>query len=113
MDKRPPTNLQNWNGGDDALATLPANTGLCVAVFVTTKGTTAALNETTRLAKDLGARITVLKMEAVPFWSPVEKPPVSLRTMRNCFPILHGNGAGRSHRQEGSAELFFGRGGTR
>ena len=47
-------------------------------IATTAEGTTSALNEARRLARDLDAHITLLKTKVVPFRFPLDKPPVSL-----------------------------------
>lgn len=90
-NKRTIQNFQESRGGDDAPHTSTLNSRLNVTVIATTqKGTTAALNEAWKLAKDLNAHITLLKMEVVPARFPLEKPPVSLgcTTRQQCSLVL-------------------------
>ncbi len=55
--------------------------GLCVTVLATTvEGTTAALNAAKWLTADLDARITILKMEVVPFPYPHYRHTESLKS---------------------------------
>lgn len=52
---------------------------LCVTVISTTEeGTTVALNAASALARDLDAKIVLLKVEVVPPRFPVNKPPIPL-----------------------------------
>jgi hypothetical protein len=91
VNERRTTNFRDSHGGADALRTLPSNPGLCVTVIATTpKGTTTALNEARRLATDLEAHITLLKLEVVPPRFPLHKPPISLdiTTRQQCSLVL-------------------------
>ena len=45
-------------------------------IFTSLKGTRAALQAAGKLARDLGARVTVLAAQVVPYPLPLEKPPV-------------------------------------
>lgn len=77
--KRTTSNFQKSHGRDNASRMSSSGPRLCVTVISTTaEGTTAALNAARWLAKDLEARITLLKMEAVPIRVPLDKPPVAL-----------------------------------
>jgi hypothetical protein len=90
-EKRPTPNFPESHGGDDGSGMLPSEPGLCVTVISTTPdGTIAALNAARCLAKDLGARITLLKMEVVPLRIPLDEPPVSLDfvTKQECSRVL-------------------------
>jgi hypothetical protein len=79
LNKKPTPNFQESRGGDRASRPSFSDPGLCVTVIATTdEGTTAALNAAGWLAKDLNARITLLKMEVVPARLPLYRPPVSL-----------------------------------
>ena len=91
IDKRPAQNSHELRGGADAFHGLTLNSPLNVTVIATTeRGTTAALNEARRLAQDLNARITLLKMEVVPSRFSLDKSPVSLdaTTKRQCSLVL-------------------------
>src|ERR1700676_752768 len=91
IEKRPTRKLHEWRSGYAATERSTLNAGLRVTVFATTeKGTTAALNEARRLAMDLDAHITLLKMVVVPRRFPLEKPPVSLdlTTKQQCSLVL-------------------------
>ncbi len=67
--------------GSDQTSHASSGHGLCVTVLATTEeGTTAALNAARWLAVDLDARITILKMEVVPFRFPLYRPLVSLKS---------------------------------
>src|SRR5216684_1027021 len=91
INKRPRQNLHESRGGDGSFHRSSLNSPLNVTVIATTeKGTTAALNEARRLAKDLDAHITLLKMEVVPRRFPLDKPPVSLdfTTKQQCSLVL-------------------------
>jgi hypothetical protein len=79
MKKRLTLNFHESSGRDDVSNTSPSGARLCVTVIATTaEGTTSALNEARRLARDLNAHITLLKIEVVPLRLPLDKPPVSL-----------------------------------
>jgi hypothetical protein len=79
MEKRPTPNFQEARTSDDVSGTSSSGARLCVTVIATTaEGTTSALNEARRLARDLDAHITLLKIEVVPLRFPLDKPPVSL-----------------------------------
>jgi hypothetical protein len=83
--------LHEWRSGQAATERPTLNAGLSVTVIATTeKGTTAALNEARRLAMDLNAHITLLRMEVVPRRFPLDKPPVSLdvTTKQQCSLVL-------------------------
>jgi hypothetical protein len=91
IDERPAQNLRELRGGDDAFHGLTLHSPLNVTVIATTeRGTTAALDEARRLAQDLNARITLLKIEVVPTRFPLDKSPVSLdaTTRRQCSLAL-------------------------
>jgi hypothetical protein len=91
INKRPIQNLRETRSGGDAFRRPTMNSGLSVTVIATTQeGTTAALNEGSRLAKDLNAHITLLKMEVVSPRFPLETPPVSLNftTKQQCSLLL-------------------------
>jgi hypothetical protein len=67
MNKNQAQNSWGTPGGDQTFYASPGH-GFCVTVLATTeKGTTAALNAAKWLAADLDAKITILKMEVVPF----------------------------------------------
>ena len=90
-EKRPTPNVPESDRGDDGSSTSPSDPGLCVTVISTTpEGTTAALNAARSLAKDLGVRITLLKMEVVPLRIPLDQPSVSLDfvTQQECSRVL-------------------------
>jgi hypothetical protein len=79
IKKRRTPNFQEARASDDVSGTSSSGTRLCVTVIATTaEGTTSALNEARRLARDLDAYITLLKIEVVPLRLPLDKPPVSL-----------------------------------
>jgi hypothetical protein len=79
IKKRPTPNFQEARASDDVPGTSSSGVRLCVTVIATTaEGTTSALNEARRLARDLDAHITLLKIEVVPLRFPLDKPPVSL-----------------------------------
>ena len=99
IDRRSAQNLHELRGGDDAFHSLTLNSQLNVTVIATTeRGTTAALNEARRLAQDLDARITLLKLEVIPSRFPLENPPVplDLTTKQVCSLVLQS-----SAREEG------------
>jgi hypothetical protein len=78
-EKRPTPNFQELRVRGDVPGTSSSGARLCVTVIATTaEGTTSALNEARRLARDLDAHITLLKIEVVPLRFPLDKPPVSL-----------------------------------
>jgi hypothetical protein len=78
MKKGPTPNCTGSHGGHSASRTSSSDPGLCVTVISTTlEGTTAALDAARWLAKDLGARITLLTMQVVPVRFPLDKPPVA------------------------------------
>src|SRR6202049_59932 len=79
IKKRPTPNVRESRVRDDVSGTLSSGARLCVTVIATTaEGTTSALNEARRLARDLDAHITLLKIEVVPLRFPLDKPPASL-----------------------------------
>src|SRR6202049_4773881 len=79
IKKRPTPNVRESRVRDDVSGTLSSGARLCVTVIATTaEGATCALNEASRLARDLDAHITLLKIEVVPLRFPLDKPPVSL-----------------------------------
>jgi hypothetical protein len=91
IEKWPIQKLHEWRSGHAATERSTLNAGLSVTVIATTeKGTTAALNEARRLAMDLDAHITLLKMVVVPRRFPLDKPPVSLdlTTKQQCSLVL-------------------------
>ena len=91
MNERPTLNFHEPRRGDNSFDRSSLNSPLNVTVIATTeKGTTAALNEARRLAKDLDAHITLLKMEVVPPRFPLDKPPVSVEftTKQQCSLVL-------------------------
>ncbi len=57
-------------------------------VFTSVKTTLAALREAGALASSLGARITLLVMQAVPFPLPLESPPVLLDWNEHRFRVI-------------------------
>ena len=79
MKKRPTLIFREPGGRDDVSSTSSSRARLCVTVIATTaEGTTSALNEARRLARDLDAHITLLKIEVVvPLRFPFDKPLVS------------------------------------
>ena len=98
MNKRPIANFEESRGGDSGSRAWSSSPRLCVTVIATTaEGTTAALNAARWLAKDLDAKIALLKMEVVPLHFPLDKPPVSLdfTTKQQCSLAL-----GSSAREE-------------
>jgi hypothetical protein len=95
-------NFQESFGGEDVSHTSPPGPRLCVTVVATTAaGTTAALNVARGLAKDLDAKIALLKMEVVPVRFPLDKPPVSLdfTVKQQCSLVL------RSSAREGDVTI--------
>lgn len=91
IEKWPTQKLHEWRSGHATTERPTLNAGLSVTVMATTeKGTTAALNEARRLAMDLNAHITLLRMEIVPRRFPLDKPPVSLdvTTKQQCSLVL-------------------------
>jgi len=94
MKKRPTQEPHGSLSGDDATERSILNVGFNVTVIATTeKGTTAALDEARRLARDLDARVTLLKMKIVRRRFPLDKPPVSLRvtTRQQCSLAVGSN----------------------
>jgi hypothetical protein len=90
-NQKPTTNFQEARSGDCLSRTSHSIPGLCVTVIsTTTEGTTAALNEATRLATDLEAHITLLRLEVVPLRFPLDRSPVSLdiATKRQCSLVF-------------------------
>jgi hypothetical protein len=72
-----PNFTESHDGNGGARSSLDPK--LCVTVVATTpEGTIAALNAAGWLAKDLGARVTLLAIEVVPNHFPLDQPPVSL-----------------------------------
>ena len=47
-------------------------------IFTSLKGTRAALQAAEKLACDLGARVTVLAAQVVPYPLPLERPPIAI-----------------------------------
>ena len=91
IEKRATQKFHQWRSGHAATERSTLNSGLSVTVIATTeKGTTAALNEARRLAMDLDAHITLLRMEVVPRRFSLDKPPVSLdaATKQQCSLVL-------------------------
>jgi hypothetical protein len=77
--KDPTLNFYEKRVKNDFLRTPSCDARLCVTVIATTaEGTTSALNEARRLAHDLSAHITLLKMAVVPPRLPLDKPPIPL-----------------------------------
>jgi len=90
-DKRATPNIPESRGGDKGSSTSHSDPGLCVTVISTTpNGTIAALNAARCLAKDLGARITLLKVEVVPLRIPLDESPASLAfaAQQQCSRVL-------------------------
>jgi hypothetical protein len=90
-NKKSTPNFQEPPSRENVSCRLPSNPGLSVTVIATSeRGTTAALNEARRLAKDLNAHITLLKMEVVPLRLPLDKSPVLLdiTTKQQCSLVL-------------------------
>ena len=78
-NKNPALSIKDWNGSSADSRTSPSGSRLCVTVISTNDdGTMAALDAAASLAKDLAAKIVLLKMEVVPNRFPVDKPPVSM-----------------------------------
>jgi hypothetical protein len=78
-NKKSTVNFKEFVGGQETSRTSASAHRLCVTVVPTTQeGTTAALNTAASLAKDLDAKIVLLKVEVVPSRFPVNKPPVTL-----------------------------------
>lgn len=74
-------------------------------VFTNREGTQAALRVAGKLAKDLGARITLLAVHEVPFYFPLEKPPVSLDFLeRNQIGLVSESGV---RAEEVRVEMFL------
>jgi len=91
IKKRPTPNFQEARASDDGCGTPSSGARLCVTVIATTdEGTTSALNEARRLARDLDAHITLLKIEVVPLRFPLDKPPASLEftIKKQCSLVL-------------------------
>jgi hypothetical protein len=75
IEKKPGPYFQASRGEENASRVDPLNHGLSVTVMATTvEGTTAALYAASGLAKDLNARITLLKMEVAQTHTGVDKP---------------------------------------
>ena len=78
-NKKSTVNFKDFVGGQGTSRTSTSAHRLCVTVIPTTEeGTTVALNAAASLAKDLDAKIVLLKLEVVPSCFPVNKPPVPL-----------------------------------
>ncbi|GEM_PF-1457416 len=78
-NKKPTLDFMEFVGGHGTSRVSPSGPRLCVTVIATTpKGTTVALNAASSLARDLDAKIVLLKVEVVPPRFPVNKPPVVL-----------------------------------
>ena len=60
---------------------------ICV-IFTSVESTLAALRKAGELASSLGARITLLALQAVPFPLPLESPPVLLDWNENRFRTI-------------------------
>jgi len=79
MKNRLTPNFTESHDGNGPARSSSLDPKLCVTVVATTpEGTIAALNAAGWLAKDLGARVTLLAIEVVPNHFPLDKPPVSL-----------------------------------
>ena len=67
----------------------PADNKLNISVvFTSVESTLAALKEAGELANSLGARITLLVPQVVPYPRPLESPPVLLEFSENRFQVL-------------------------
>ena len=78
-NKKPTLDFKEFVGGHGTSRVSPSGPGLCVTVIATTQeGTTVALNAASSLARDLDAKIVLLKVEVVPPRFPVNEPPVPL-----------------------------------
>ena len=78
-NKKSTVNFKEFVGGQGTSRVSASAHRLCVTVIPTTEeGTTVALNAAASLAKDLDAKIVLLKLEVVPSCFPVNKPPVPL-----------------------------------
>jgi hypothetical protein len=79
IKKRLTPSFQEARASGDVSSTSSSGATLFVTVIATTvEGTTSALNEARRLARDLDAHITLLKIEVVPNRFPLDKRRVSL-----------------------------------
>jgi hypothetical protein len=90
-EKRPTPNFQESHVREDVSGTLSSDARLCVTVIVTTaEGTISALNEARRLARDLDANITLLKIEVIPLRFPLDESRISLDFImkQQCSPLL-------------------------
>jgi hypothetical protein len=73
--------IKDWDG---TRANWRSGHRLCVTVISTNdRGTMAALNAAATLAKDLAAKIVLLKVEVVPHRLPVHAPPEALELSMN------------------------------
>jgi hypothetical protein len=78
-NKKPPLSFEEFVGGHGTSHVSPSVSRLCVTVIATTQeGTIGALNAASSLARDLDARIVLLKVEVVPPRFPVNKPLLPL-----------------------------------
>lgn len=67
----------------DVMSNLTSQVKMRVIVITTTpKGTVAALRTAARLAADLGAQITLISIERVPWEFPLRKPPVPVPSLK-------------------------------
>jgi hypothetical protein len=83
--------LPGSRGSENIVCNSSLDPKLCVTVIATTEtGTIAALNEASRLAQDLDAHITLLKIEVVPSSIPLDKPLLlGATTKRQCLLLSH------------------------
>jgi hypothetical protein len=78
-NKKPTLEFKEFDGGHGISRVSSSVPRLCVTVIATTQeGTTVALNAASSLARDLDAKIVLLKVEVVPPRFPVNDPPVPL-----------------------------------
>jgi hypothetical protein len=78
-NKKPTLDFKEFVGGLGISNISPSGPRLCVTVIATTQeGTTVALNAASSLARDLDAKIVLLKVEIVPPRFPVDEPPLPL-----------------------------------
>lgn len=78
-NKKPALSIKDWGVSRADARTSSTGSRLCVTVISTNDdGTLAALNAAACLAKDLAAKIVLLKVEVVPHRFPVTKSPGSM-----------------------------------
>jgi hypothetical protein len=100
-----PSNVESWNSMSRATGRIldpaerwpqspaggDADSNLNIAViFTAVESTLAALKHAGALASNLGARISLVVLQVVPYPLPLDNPPVSRGFSERCFRVIAG-----------------------